>query len=205
MNLFAPAPFDEFVQRLILGVEPTDALRGARIAHPIAVRRDGVPYLDGTQPILDFDGSLDPRGYLQSVDRHNSCRHALVYPPSLKGPLAIRLFDDARRFVPRRISYPIPTDVTVASPPVRVRRPALFPGAAYDVSPTATGMRGRVTWKQAAANEQPARWVRVTAVSDGQVVGRAHGDDRGEFLLLLANQAGGQGDLPSPLVEQVTV
>jgi hypothetical protein len=205
VSSFAPAGFDEFVQRLILGVEPLDAQRGTRIAQPIAVRLDGVPYLDGSLPIVDFDGSLDPLGYLPTVQRHNSCRHALVYPPDMKGPIAIRLFDDARRFVPRRISYPVPTDATVLPPPVRVRRPALFPGAAYDVSPTATGMRGRVTWKSSTANEQAARWVRVAAVINGQIVGRAHGDDRGEFLLLLDNEAGGPGDLPSPLVAQVTV
>ena len=36
-------------------------------------------------------------------------------------------------------------------------------------------------------------------------MGSAYGDDRGEFLLLLRCEAGGLGDLPAPLVAQVTV
>ena len=205
MNAFLPALFDERIERLILGIEPVDAQRGSRIAHPIDLRRDGVPYLDGSVPIETFDGTPDPLGYLSVVPRHNSCRHAIVYPPGLKSPIGIRLFDRERRFVPRRLSYPVPADVTLAGPPSRIRRPALFPGAAYDVSPTATGLRGRITWKQAAANEVPVRWARVRASIGGQIVGWAHGDDRGEFLLMLDNDAGGLGDLPAPLAATVTV
>ena len=51
----------------------------------------------------------------------------------------------------------------------------------------------------------PARWVRVEARVDGQVAGRAHGDDRGEFLLLLDSSAVGLKDLSTPLTAQVTV
>jgi hypothetical protein len=115
------------------------------------------------------------------------------------------MYDAARRFVPRRISYPVPAGAATLPPPSRVRRPALYPGAAYDLAQTATGIRGRVTWSQSTVNEVPARWVRVEAVISGQLVGRAYGDDRGEFLLVLRNEAGGLGDLPVPLVAQVTV
>lgn len=205
VNQYLASVFDERIERLILGIEPVDAARGARIMDPISLMVDGTPYPSGTTTIEDFDGSTDPLGYLTSIPRHGSCRHALVYPPSRTSPIAIRLYDRARRFVPRRLSYPIPADVTVASPPSRVRRPVLFPGAAYDVSPTATGLRGRVTWSASDDDEVPARWVRVEAAINGQIVGRAHGDDRGEFLLLLACEAGGLGDLPSPLEATVTV
>jgi hypothetical protein len=123
----------------------------------------------------------------------------------MDSPIAIRMYDAARRFVPRRISYPLPVAIASQGPPSRVRRPVLYPGAAYDVPQTATGIRGRVTWNQPAVNEVPARWVRVEAAINGEVVGRAHGDDRGEFLLLLRSEAGGLGDLPVPLVAQVTV
>ncbi len=205
MNAFLPAAFDERVDRLLLGIEPVDAQRGARIARPIAVVLDGVPYLPGSQPILEFDAALDPLGDLNAVPRHNSCRYALVYPPGRTSPIGLRLVDRTRRFVPRRLSYPVPADIASAGPPGRVRRPALFPGAAYDVSPTATGMRGRVTWKKATDHEVPVRWVRVQASINGQIVGWAHGDDRGEFLLMLGNEAGGLGDLPAPLDATVTV
>jgi hypothetical protein len=152
---------------------------------------------------LDGDPSL---GTLPAIPRHNSCRHALVFKagkPGMKPPVVVRMFDPRRRFAPRRISYPTPVDIKTSSP--RVRRPALYPGAAYDVGATATGLRGRVTWNQPDAGEVPARWVRVEAAISGQVVGRAHGDDRGEFLLLLDSAASGIGGLPLTLTAQVTV
>lgn len=204
MNAFLPASYVERIDRLILGVEPIDAQRRTRIAHPIELAIDGEPY-PAMELSQEIPGIPDPIGRLPRIPRHASCRHALVHPPAMTSPIGIRLYDRARRFVPRRISYAIPADPLVLAPPSRVRRPALFPGAAYDVSPTATGIRGRVTWNQAAANEVPARWVRVEAAINGQIVGRAHGDDRGEFLLLLRSEAAGVGELPSPLVAQVTV
>jgi hypothetical protein len=205
MNEVLPPLFDERVDRLILGIEPTDAQRGTRIAHPIDVVLDKRSFSPAPPFGEAWLGFGDPIGARRVIARHHSCRHALVFPPDVTSPIAIRMYDRARRFVPRRISYPVPANIAVASPPSRVRRPALFPGAAYDVAQTATGIRGRVTWRQPAANEVPARWVRVEARAGGQVVGRAHGDDRGEFVLLLRPEAGGLGDLPSPLVAQVTV
>jgi hypothetical protein len=118
--------------------------------------------------VLGFPDSV---GVLTRIPRHNSCRHALLFKPGIKSPVVIRMFDRQRRYVPRRLSYPVPADMRTPSP--RVRRPALFPGSAYDVSQTATGMRGRVTWNKADANEVPARWVRVEAGVDGHVAGRA--------------------------------
>src|SRR5262249_38597174 len=156
VNEFLPAQYIERVDRLMLGIEPLDALRGGRVALPIEVTLDGDPSL-GTLPV---------------IPRHNSCRHALVFKagkPRMKPPVVIRMVDPRRRFAPRRISYPTPLDIKTSSP--RVRRPALFPGAAYDVGATVTGMRGRVTWNQPDAGEVPARWVRVEARINGQVVG----------------------------------
>ncbi|MGB7922043.1 MAG: hypothetical protein WCF57_02235, partial [Pyrinomonadaceae bacterium] len=84
----------------------------------------------------------------------------------------------------------------------RLRRPALFPGAAYDISETATGLRGRVM-----RDGKPMRWARVEARLPGSkvLVGRAHGDDRGEFLLLLGTNASPLSDLENPLTIRVTV
>src|SRR5262249_44320469 len=74
----------------------------------------------------------------------------------------------------------------------RVRAIHLFPGAAYDFSQNTTALRGRAR----TADNKPVRWVRVEARrpegrngSPGPVVGRAQGDDRGEFLLLISSAA----------------
>ena len=211
MNEFLPERFVERVDRLMLGIEPVDAQRAGRIAQPIEVAIDGVPRPSGAawvtvDPAQAWDrvfGFPDAIGSLARIPRHDSCRHALVYRPTLTSPIAIRLFDRRRRFAPRRISYPVPDDIGTPSP--RIRRPALYPGAAYTISESTTGLRGRVTWNQSASNEVPVRWARIEASINGQVVGRAHGDDRGEFLLLLDSAAGGLGDLPVPLTAQVTV
>jgi hypothetical protein len=211
MNAFLPERFVERVDRLMLGIEPLDALRQGRVALPIDVVLDGVPGpLDAVwlaaHPERAWDrafGIPDGTGALARIPRHASCRHALVYRPPLASPIAIRLFDRERRFAPRRISYPLPAAIETPAP--RIRRPALYPGAAYLAGESATGLRGRVTWNQAAANEVPVRWARVEASIGGQVVGRAHGDERGEFLLLLDSDAGGLGDLPTPLTATVTV
>jgi hypothetical protein len=211
MNELLPPQFIERVDRLMLGIEPLDALRAGRIAQPIDIVLDGVPLPASAASAPPgrvaawnrLMGFPDAVGTLSRIPRHSSCRHALLFKPGMKSPIAIRMFDRQRRFAPRRISYPVPADIHTPAP--RVRRPALYPGAAYDVSGTFTGMRGRVTWNQPDAGEVPARWVRVEAKINGQLVGRAHGDDRGEFLLLLDSTAGGLGDLPSPLQAQVTV
>jgi hypothetical protein len=204
VNEFLPQRFVERIERLALGIEPTDALRRSRIAQKIDLVIDGVPYPPAE---ISWNSEIfrDPIGILREIPRHNSCRHALIFKPGVKSPIVIRMYDRLRRYVPRRISYPIPGDIHTLSPPLRKRRPALFPGAAYDTSETATGMRGRVTWNKSPTNEARARWVRVEAKIGGRVVGRAHGDDRGEFLLILNSEAGGLGDLPSPLAAQVTV
>jgi hypothetical protein len=51
------------------------------------------------------------------------------------------------------------------------------------------------------------RWARVEArlPGAGLLVGRAHGDDRGEFLLLIGAEASPVGDLNPPLQLEVTV
>jgi hypothetical protein len=84
-----------------------------------------------------------------------------------------------------------------------VIRPALFPGAAYPLPAGAVGCRGRVTQ---VADGAPLRWARVLAErGDGTVVGRAHGDENGEFLLLLNSAVVVGADLALPLAATVTV
>ncbi len=44
MNEFLAPPLLEHVERLVLGIEPQDALRGRRIAQAIEIALDGVPH-----------------------------------------------------------------------------------------------------------------------------------------------------------------
>jgi len=188
MSEFLDLRFVENVKRLALGLEPIDAGRGMRIAHPIQVISN--------QAVLGFGRP--------AVDRHDSCLHALLYQPGVGDRVSLRFVENARRFVARLISYPILTLEDAESLPYRnrLRRPVLYPGAAYDVVSLHTGIRGMVT-----RGGQPGRWARVTATlpGGGPIVGRAMADDRGEFLLLLNPAASPVGDLADPLQIRVDV
>lgn len=177
MNAFLAPTYVEQVQRLALGIELLDACRGGRVSHPIAA---------------SIEGKVPP---VPGITRHDSCLFALTYSRNIRTPLTLRLDDPSRRYVPRRLQVPIATEAeaTAGDPPTnplpaasRSWRPALFPGAAYDVSGCATGLRGRVE-----VAGVPLRWARIEATVPGSLPDtppyRAQGDDRGEFLLLVAD------------------
>ena len=86
--------------------------------------------------------------------------------------------------------------------PMRRRRLALFPGAAYDLVGKATGLRGRIL-----RNDEPMRWAYVEAVlaDTFSLAGRARADDRGEFLLLLWPEAAPETDLARTIQAVVSV
>ncbi len=229
MNHFLPARYDEDVGRLALGLEVLDAQRGGRVALPVSVAFDGLP--------LPLPPSRAPRrvGGLEIFDvqpravRHDSCLFTVLYTRNLYRPvggsakLKLRLVAPGRRFVPRRLSFPLAdpaaaqafdeSEVAPGNPallgiPNRVRSVSLFPGAAYDAPATVTALRGRCR----RADGSPVRWVRVEARlppgrggQPGAVVGRAQGDDRGEFLLLVGSEASGIGPLDAHLQLTLTV
>jgi hypothetical protein len=211
MNQFLPSRYVEIVERLALGIEPMDAQSNRPLTYPLQVVHD-VSVLGLPRP---------------PVERHTSNRYALRYQPGVNTPIDLRFFDleggayqpqyDRRRVVPRRLSIPIMTlsavetaeqnEADLAHKNVkdfkrRIRRPAFFPGAAYDFTATSTGLRGRVT-----RAGKPMRWARVTATLAGGsvVVGRAHGDDRGEFLLLINSKVTTGSATPKPLNIDVSV
>lgn len=191
MNVFLPPLYDELVERLALGLEPLDALAAGRIARPLDVVVEGA--------------IVGPT----RLERHASGRFVLVYERGVETPVLVRLVPGDRRYVPRRMQFDITaladvldaeqagTDVPTGS---RTWRPLLFPGAGYDLGSAATAVRGTVT-----AGGKPVRWTRVEATAGGQRVGLAHGDDRGEFLLVLGFQKGAVGDLVSPLAVTIDV
>ena len=191
MNRVLPDRWLERIQRLALGLEPVDAARAARVRSGVVVAVEDVPH--PMVRLAALEPGEDVGDVLPAMDRHPSSHYVLLHGRSVSVPVTVRLFDRRRTFVPRRLLIDVPSEATVSAPetnaalvPVplwrRVLRPRLFPGAAYDVTSTATGLRGRVL-----RAGDPMRWARVVATLAGtnEVVGRAHGDDRGEFLLLL--------------------
>ena len=121
--------------------------------------------------------------------------------------LTIRILDPSRRYVARHLGValwphtaltdPLPANfITVAARTLAIW---LYPGAAYPVSPGMTVIRGRVVRQ---GNPQP--WARVSAVDfGGAILGRAHGDDRGEFVLLITDV--NQNPLQSSVTVQLRV
>lgn len=181
------------IVRLALGIEVVDAARDLPTPLPHAVVFDDVVH-----------GNVRPR-----LLRHASNRYTLTYDDYFAPQprtADIRIFDsegasydsrsDNRRLIPRRLRFSLRSLAQAdAQPPLaRTCRPRLFPGAAYPIDTLHTGLRGRAM-RQAGGGKplRPARWVRVVAtrpaneddLTQATVVGRAFGDDRGEFLLLI--------------------
>lgn len=210
MNVFLPSRFQETLQRLALGLEPVDAVTGSRVRHVVSAALEHVP-----EPVdvwRSLRPSEDVNDYLPRLDRHTSCHYVLLYQPGLKRPIDLRMFDTERRYVPRRLSVPIASEAAVvasddpAQPQIplsaRVLRPLLFPGAAYDVSESSTGLRGRVL-----RGGKRMRWARIEArlAATGEMLGRAHGDDRGDFFLLVQLDPDHVGEPEDPLDVRITV
>lgn len=197
-NEFLAPRWDELVARLALGIEPTDPVRRSRIAWPLEVAADGVPYPAPRHLRDPRSGPWDEADVLRRVERRDSCRFVVTLRDGMEGPLELRFLDRGQRFVPRRLRIHLPDPAGGG----RIVRPALFPGAAYPVPTGALGVRGRVL-----RGGEPMRWARVeaTRLSGGAVVGRAHGDEHGEFLLLLEPAAAAGAELPRPLRVRVAV
>jgi hypothetical protein len=201
VNAFLPSIFDERVYRLALGLEPLDAITAGRISQPVDVTLDGPPVVPPHTPPWPEPSAASG---LFALPRHGSGRFVLLFDSKVDTPVSLRLVPADRRYVPRRMTFAFVDETTVLADEEanmdlptwnRAWRPLLFPGAAYDVEQTATGVRGTVT-----SGGQPVRWTRVEASIAGTVIGRAHGDDRGEFLLVLGpnTDVSGTGDLVSP-------
>lgn len=182
MNTFVEAVYSESIARLAIGIEPIDAVRGRLVPRPLDLRFD-------TPSIAEW-----------AIDRHRSGRFAIRFARGLTKPVTVRLLDPHQRYVPRRLTFPFDDVDAAPDPERRRRRPALYPGAAYDASAACTGLRGRVR-----RDGEPMRWARVEAAIDDAVVARAHGDQHGEFLLILGPVASDTGDLPEDLEIDVEV
>jgi hypothetical protein len=171
------------IHRLALGVECFDALHGRLVLTPVRVGRQ----VDSRY----LRTPLDPAWPCLNLERSGPARFKLRQVPSIGSSLIVRFDDPQRRYVPRRFivhSWPASAlDESSAQPyvPVRSRvlRSWLWPGSAYPFPRGTTMVRGRVTH-----NTKPVRWARLTAWGPtDEVAGRAHADDRGEFVLVITN------------------
>jgi len=191
----------ENIHRLALGLEVLDAYSQRSVVYPVRADVEyGLPHLP-PKPKQQY-GFAQQRGKLPvAMTRQNGTgRYSLVYQTGLDDSIDVRLYDYSRQYVPRRLRLPLLTLETVLNIEAneeleyvrgRIRQPVLFPGAAYDLMSKATGLRGRVL-----REGEPMPWAWIEAYSaDDDLVGRARGDERGEFLLLLNPIVAGAGDL----------
>ncbi|MGC3992803.1 MAG: hypothetical protein QM779_01515 [Propionicimonas sp.] len=171
------------LHRLALGLVARDAVTDRGATAPLRVGWEASGHLlppgaPAWWPCVD----LEPAG---------GGRFRLRATPARPAVLTIRLFDPTRRYVARRLGVtpwpwadlvdPLPAHLVAVA--ARTLPVWLFPGAAHPVPRGTTAIRGRVT--DAAG---PLPWARVDATDlGGTVLGHAHGDDRGEFLLLLTD------------------
>ena len=182
------------LHRLALAVDCVDALTG----------RPGTP---GVRAGREADPRLLPRRFDHSwpcldLDMRASGRFTVRRETPVPDTFIVRIADAGRSFAPRRLRAHLWTEAQIGAadriPPAgpyvpvlsRLLRPWLLPGPAAALSRSATAIRGRVE-----RNGMAVRWPRITALGPGNVeVGWAHGDDRGEFQLVVT----GTGTLPPP-------
>ena len=191
MNVFVRPSYAESITRLALGIEPIDRARGMRATHGVQVALEGVPTPVASWRRIERWQTVND--VLPRMRRHPSGHFVLLYRKDLPTEVAIRLFDPDRRFVPRRLRVRIPSEAAVEAsetdpllaPPLtwpRIFRPALYPGVNYPLTERSTGLRGRVV-----RGGTPMPWARIVARASGtaDVIARTHGDDRGEFVLVV--------------------
>lgn len=207
MNQFTPQQYNETLHRLALGIEVIDVMRRIGPMRPVRIDIErGLPH-SMQHPRAPFRVAQIRGRAPQVMSRHHSGRYAITYYPGLGDHLIMRLYDNQRYYIPRRLRVPLLTEAQIQTPALghvdlRVRRPVLFPGAAYNIGTTTTGLRGSVL-----RGGQPMRWAIVDATLPGNstLVGRACSDDRGEFLLLLNSEAAPDSDILRTIDARVSV
>lgn len=226
MNVHTPARYDERILHLALGVEPRDAASGLRLGDTVDVRLESFP-----RPVdawRRWPPGATLTAALPRLDRHPGGRFSRRYDQPVPLPTTVRIVDDRRRgggrdpgegrsIVPRRVRLDLADEQTVldaeADPDVpphpawrRVFPLACFPGATAALPPGATVLRGRIRRDVGGGQLRPVRWARVRARDADDVdVGWAHGDDRGEFVLVVAPLDDGVVVPASPLAVTLTV
>jgi len=176
--------------RLAFGLEVADAVRGGLADVVVAAESVPMPYAPPLPRDVGAIGVYDQTLGLPRLSRgRRPGRFRRLFTPELESPVTVRIADGGRRYVPRRLVVPftpladiLDEEAAAGRPAPRARRVAVFPGCGFGPHGATTGLRGRVVHAGT-----PVPWVRVTArhATIDQQVGWAHGDDRGEFLLIL--------------------
>ena len=213
MSAVLPSGFAALEQRLALGLRPLDAVSGRLAGGLVRVEIERFLPHAGVGRRAPYCEPQVPGRRPRMLCRHPSGRYALIYQPGLTDTINLRLHDQVRRYVPRRLSVPLLTEAEVIARETagtgadlnrRARAPVLFPAAAYPVYPRDTGLRGRVLRDGA-----PMRWALVEAIVPGsdpeQVIARTRTDDRGECLLLLPAEAADIAELPSAVTLRIEI
>jgi hypothetical protein len=211
-NTYTPERYDERVFHLALGIEPTESASGLRAPSSVDVRIEQFPRPVDQWRNWQPGETINP--YLPPMPRRHSGRFALLYHQRSTTTIAMRLVDNqrsripganpgrfgigqGRRIVPRRVSVTIATEAAVLAaeadptvPPVPIWQRsfplACFPGAAASIAPGSTVIRGRIERDDGTGQLTPVRWARVRATNPSdEEIGWAHGDDRGEFVLVV--------------------
>jgi len=126
--------------------------------------------------------------------------------------------NDPRSYVPRRLSLtPVQSGGVPTSSTGNIRTAFLWPGAAYPLAGNSTAIRGHIRRGATLDSAGDVPWARVIVTRPAAPpasanfatearIGWGHGDDRGEFLVVLGAQAvPGGAALPSSLVLRVWV
>lgn len=208
----------EVLHRLALGVEPRDGVTHRPLSTAVRVGQEVPEHLlprgagfETYWPCLDFETHGTARFKLRhGVGGPNRIKvNADGTPPTI----TVRIDDRRRRFVPRRFRVPVWTRLELeradpsagAAPPgpyaeltTRLIRPVLLPGSAYQLARGTTLIRGSVVF-----GGKPVRWVRVFARSAGTHIGTAHGDENGEFLLVVTGRSMMPAAAPPEMIDVV--
>lgn len=188
----------EVLHRLALAVECVDAVTRRVVTTPVRIGRER-----GTLAAARGDPSWP---CLEFVAR-GSGRAMLLHRPRAPKAVTVRIVDPVRRWVPRRLTLRLWTEAEVSAADTgtgsfvptgsRLLRPWLLPGSAYPITRGTTAIRGRVS-----IDGVGVRWPRIVATGPGAVpVGWAHGDERGEFVLIVEST----GLLPPPAPDTIAL
>jgi hypothetical protein len=218
VNQFAPDVYLERIERLLVGLEVVDALSQLRITEPIRVVREIGRKRLPRELRLRLDRLLDGTEGQVPLGRHETCLYS-VFQGEIAGErggvlpnnLVLRVTDPMRRYVPRRLlvdlTQPRPVYILTRNIPGEpVRAPLeLCPGSNASLQSRTTTIHGPVR-----KTGLPARWARLelrqrSVTNTGALVGVAHGDDRGEYVLVVDARAGTVGALQNSLDLQLGV
>lgn len=209
--------------RLALGVQWIDALTRLPVETPAGAAWLADLEAIGARPFAQrFESHSQGRQAIRHAGRYGKLlAHAVAEGDPLEH--AVRAFgardarapayapgQDPRRHVPRRVGLtPVLAGGVPPASVVNTRTAWLWPGAAYPLPSRSTGLRGRIRREVSPGVDAVVPWARVIATRAGAgpasfateaQIGWAHGDDRGEFLLVLGQGAvSGAAALPAAI------